>query len=31
VLLVLAACAAACYFPCRRAAEIDPTSTLRYD
>jgi ABC-type lipoprotein release transport system permease subunit len=30
-MLVLAACAAAAYFPSRRAARIDPTSTLRYD
>jgi predicted permease len=29
--LVLAACAAAAYFPSRRAAGIDPLTTLRYD
>jgi len=31
VLLVIAASAAAAYFPSRRAARIDPTTTLRYD
>jgi ABC-type lipoprotein release transport system permease subunit len=31
VALVLAACTAAAYFPSRRAARIDPLSTLRYD
>jgi predicted permease len=31
VLLVLGACAGAGYFPSRRAARIDPTTTLRYD
>jgi hypothetical protein len=31
VLLVLAACGAAAYFPSRRAAGIDPIATLRYD
>ena len=29
--LVLAACAAAAYFPSRRAAHIDPLTTLRHD
>jgi ABC-type antimicrobial peptide transport system permease subunit len=31
VALVLAACAAAAYFPSRRASRIDPLTTLRYD
>jgi len=31
VLLVIAASAAAAYFPSRRAARIDPITTLRYD
>ena len=31
VLLVLAACGTAAYFPSRRAAGIDPIATLRYD
>ncbi len=31
VLVVLAACVCAAYFPARRAAGIDPTATLRYD
>jgi predicted permease len=31
VSLVLAACAAAAYFPSRRASRIDPLITLRYD
>jgi ABC-type antimicrobial peptide transport system permease subunit len=31
VLLVLAACGAAAYFPSRRAAGIDPIATLRYN
>jgi len=31
VLVVLAAAAAAAWFPCRRAARIDPIATLRYD
>lgn len=31
VTLVLAACAAAAYFPSRRASRIDPLTTLRYD
>jgi hypothetical protein len=31
VLLALAACGAAAYFPSRRAAGIDPIATLRYD
>jgi ABC-type antimicrobial peptide transport system permease subunit len=31
VSLVLAACAAAAYFPSRRASRIDPLTTLRYD
>jgi len=31
VLLVLATCGAAAYFPSRRAAGIDPIATLRYD
>jgi len=29
--LVLGACAAATYFPSRRAARMDPLTTLRYD
>jgi ABC-type antimicrobial peptide transport system permease subunit len=29
--VVLGACAAAAYFPSRRAARIDPLTTLRYD
>jgi ABC-type antimicrobial peptide transport system permease subunit len=31
VLLVIAASGAAAYFPSRRAARIDPITTLRYD
>ena len=31
MLVVLSACAGAAYFPSRRAARIDPVSTLRYD
>ncbi len=31
MLVVMAASIAAAWFPCRRAARIDPTTTLRYD
>jgi len=31
VVLVIAASACAAYFPCRRAARIEPVTTLRYD
>ena len=31
VLVVLAACVCAAYFPARRAAGVNPTVTLRYD